>query len=134
VGHRRHDLAARVRIAAGRAVAHEGLAGERVLAFGQSCKLVVEDFAVQAPLPGELAVPATANLVGGRVVVLVRITEFVRVIRARLGGAQRLRDGQHVDVLRLSIASGDAPGACRRPHTLGSTLGFIGSVPIVWRA
>ena len=58
----------------------------------------------------ELPVPLAADLLGARVVVLAGVAKLFLVIRARLAGAQRLRDGEHGGASYLKNGSGHEPG------------------------
>jgi hypothetical protein len=93
--HRRHGLAASIFCLAGRLVADELLACDRMLTLGEPLELVFADLRDEAPPPRELPVPDAANLIAFRVVVLARVLEFIRVIATRLVRAQRLRDREH---------------------------------------
>ena len=93
--HRLHRLAPVVGVGADGPVAHELFAGQRILALRQPLKVLLVDGAHEAPVACELPVPLAADLLGARVVVVAGIGKLFLVIRARLGSAQRLRDGEH---------------------------------------
>ena len=110
--HRLHRLAAVVRVGADGTVAHELLARERILALRQPLKVLLVDGTRETPVARELPVPLAADLLGARVVVLAGVAKLFLVIRARLAGAQRLRDGEHGGALYLKNGSGHEPGDC----------------------
>jgi hypothetical protein len=95
VRHRLYRLPTVVHIGANRAVAHELFARERMLPLRQLLKVLLVDLTRQAPIAGELPMPHAADLFGARVVILAGVAKLFPVIRARLAGAQRLRNGEH---------------------------------------
>ena len=90
VFHRTYFLSAPVHVFSRRLMAHELLAGHRMLAFGESCKVFLPHFAAQSPLFGQSAVPLASYLVASRVVVLAGVGKFFRVIRLCLARTQWL--------------------------------------------
>src|SRR5262249_39360709 len=86
----RDCLAALVRVCASGLMLDERRARQWMLAVCESLKLVFLDAASHAPVRGQTSIPLAPDLVRGRVVVGARVCEFLRVIRADLGGAERL--------------------------------------------
>src|SRR6266513_2894141 len=62
-------------------MAHQLLAGHRVLAFREPLEMFLMNFSAQSPLPGEPAVPCSAYVVTLRAVVFSRVGKLRRVIR-----------------------------------------------------
>ena len=90
----------------------------RVLTVGQARELLSRDLTGQFPLCGQLAVPFSASPALLAVVALLRIGEFLGMIRPGLAGTEGFRDGKH----RLSIRSVG--------HLIRDTMG-AGSYPVV---
>src|SRR5262249_51808415 len=93
--HRRHTLAAPVRRLARGLMADELLAGDGMLALGESLEVLFPDCSGETPADGKVAIPHAANHVAFRVVVLARVLKLFLVVAARLARAQRLGDRQH---------------------------------------
>src|SRR5581483_10721365 len=84
VFHRLYFLAALVHVLHRRAVLHQLLPGERMLAVRESRKVLLVHFAAQAPLVRKASVPLALHAVAFRVVVIARVRELLFVVRLRL--------------------------------------------------
>src|SRR5579859_602424 len=75
--------------------ANQLLAGNRMLAFAETGKMLRADFGFEAPPLSQPAMPAALHFGTLRVVVVLGIGELFLVIALRLSGAERFGDGQH---------------------------------------